>query len=41
MNNPNVIITPHSAFYSKEALNRITDNTVSIIRDFLKLNSTN
>jgi D-lactate dehydrogenase len=39
MNNPNVIITPHSAFYSKEALNRIIDSTISIIREFMKIQS--
>lgn len=32
---PNVIITPHSAFYSKEALQRILDTTVNNINAFL------
>ncbi len=33
---PNVYITPHSAFYSKEALQRILDTTISNIESFLK-----
>jgi D-lactate dehydrogenase len=32
---PNVIITPHSAFYSKEALMRIIDTTIGNIEGFL------
>ncbi len=32
---PNVIITPHSAFYSKEALLRIVDTTIENIEAFL------
>jgi D-lactate dehydrogenase len=32
----NVIITPHSAFYSKEALQRIMDSTLENIQGFLK-----
>ncbi len=32
---PNVIITPHSAFYSKEALMRIIDTTIENIEGFL------
>jgi D-lactate dehydrogenase len=32
---PNVIITPHSAFYSKEALIRIMDTTIENIEGFL------
>ena len=36
MNHPRVIVTPHSAFYSREALNRIIENTVTIIKDFMK-----
>lgn len=34
-NHPRVIITPHSAFYSREALNRIIDDTITIIKDFM------
>ncbi len=33
---PNVYITPHCAFYSKEALQRILDTTISNIELFLK-----
>jgi len=36
LNNPNVYITPHNAFNSKEALNRILDTTVDNINAFLK-----
>ncbi|MEM4239882.1 MAG: NAD(P)-dependent oxidoreductase [Candidatus Woesearchaeota archaeon] len=32
---PNVIITPHCAFYSKEALQRIIDTTIQNIEGFL------
>ncbi len=32
----NVIITPHSAFYTQEALERILDTTVSNINNFVK-----
>ncbi|MEM2915981.1 MAG: NAD(P)-dependent oxidoreductase [Candidatus Woesearchaeota archaeon] len=33
---PNVYVTPHCAFYSKEALERILDTTISNIESFLK-----
>jgi len=33
---PNVIMTPHSAFNTKEALQRILETTVTSIKDFLK-----
>lgn len=33
---PNVYITPHCAFYSKEALQRILDTTIANIESFLK-----
>jgi D-lactate dehydrogenase len=33
---PNVVITPHSAFYSKEALQRILDTTVENINAFFR-----
>ncbi len=36
INQPNVIITPHSAFDSKEALTRILDTTIENIRAFAK-----
>ena len=36
MNMPNVIITPHNAFNSKEAITRILDTTVSNIYSFQK-----
>jgi D-lactate dehydrogenase len=32
----NVIVTPHSAFYTKEALQRILDTTVKNIKSFMK-----
>jgi D-lactate dehydrogenase len=32
----NVIVTPHSAFYSKEAIERILDTTVENVKGFLK-----
>jgi len=32
----NVIITPHSAFYTREALERILDTTIDNIKQFLK-----
>lgn len=32
----NVLVTPHSAFYSREAVNRIRDETVENIKAFLK-----
>jgi len=34
LNQPNVIITPHNAFNSKEALTRILDTTIENILDF-------
>lgn len=36
MNHPNVVITPHNAFNSKEALDRITHTTIDNINAFLK-----
>ena len=38
---PNVIITPHVAFYSKEAEDRITETTIQNIQNFLQNNLTN
>lgn len=35
MNKENVIITPHSAFYSKEALHKIEETTIQNIQGFL------
>ncbi len=36
INQPNVIITPHNAFNSKEALTRILDTTIENIKAFIK-----
>jgi D-lactate dehydrogenase len=36
MESPNVIITPHNAFNSKEALEKISETTVSNIQAFIK-----
>lgn len=36
INEPNVIITPHNAFNSKEALTRILDTTINNIKSFAK-----
>lgn len=36
LNNPNVCITPHNAFNSKEALLRILDTTIENIKRFIK-----
>lgn len=36
LNAPNLVITPHSAFYTKEALERIARTTVDIIDSFKK-----
>ena len=36
INQPNVVITPHNAFNSKEALTRILDTTVESIKSFAK-----
>jgi len=36
INQPNVIITPHNAFNSQEALTRILDTTIENIKSFLK-----
>ncbi len=36
INQPNVIITPHNAFNSKEALTRILDTTVESIKSFAR-----
>ena len=36
INQPNVIVTPHNAFNSKEALTRILDTTVENIKSFSK-----
>lgn len=36
LNAPNLVITPHSAFYTKEALERIARTTVDIIQSFKK-----
>ncbi|MDO8536752.1 MAG: hydroxyacid dehydrogenase [bacterium] len=36
INQPNVIITPHNAFNSKEALTRILDTTIENIKSFAK-----
>ncbi len=36
LNQPNVIITPHNAFNSKEALTRILDTTIENIKSFAK-----
>ncbi|HZH97908.1 MAG TPA: NAD(P)-dependent oxidoreductase [Fimbriimonadaceae bacterium] len=36
MRHPNVIVTPHMAFYSKEALRRILETTVSNIRAYVQ-----
>jgi D-lactate dehydrogenase len=41
MRHPNVIVTPHMAFYSREALQRILDTTVANIESFLAGNPTN
>jgi D-lactate dehydrogenase len=41
MEDPRVIITPHTAFYSKEALERINDTTFKNIELFLKNKSEN
>lgn len=36
MNHPNVLITPHNAFNSQEALERITQTTIANIASYLK-----
>jgi D-lactate dehydrogenase len=36
LNAPNLVITPHSAFYTKEALERIARTTLDIIESFKK-----
>ena len=36
IDNENVVFTPHIAFYSKEALHRIIENTIQNIKDFDK-----
>jgi len=36
ISNENVVFTPHIAFYSKEALERIIENTIQNIKDFEK-----
>lgn len=41
MHHPNVVISPHLAFYSQEALQRILDTTVANIRSFLRGNPQN
>lgn len=41
LNQPNVIVTPHNAFNSQEALQRILDTTVENIRAFVKDNPIN
>jgi phosphoglycerate dehydrogenase-like enzyme len=38
---PNLIITPHSAFYTKEVLLRITELTIETIRSFRAGNPAN
>ncbi|MDD1768231.1 MAG: NAD(P)-binding domain-containing protein [Methanomassiliicoccales archaeon] len=38
---PNLIITPHSAFYTKEVLSRITELTIETIRSFKEGKPTN
>ncbi len=38
---PNVVITPHNAFNTKEAIQRIHDTTIENIKAFLAGNSTN
>ena len=35
INNPHVLITPHNAFNSIEALNRIDQTTIKNIKDFI------
>lgn len=35
MAHPRVIVTPHMAFYTREALHRMREKTVQIIRDFV------
>jgi D-lactate dehydrogenase len=40
LNHPNVIITPHNAFNSKEALERLMRETISVIEKFKKSTST-
>ena len=34
MRHPNVVVTPHMAFYSREAVNRILETTAANIRAF-------
>lgn len=41
LRNPNVLITPHNAFNSKEALQRILDTTLENIQGFLKKKTVN
>jgi D-lactate dehydrogenase len=41
LNNPNVIITPHNAFNSEEAVEKILDTTVENIEAYLKGNMIN
>jgi len=36
INHPNVLITPHSAFNSKEAIQRILDTTCDNLRGFFQ-----
>ena len=36
INHPKVLITPHNAFNSKEALSRITETTIQNVEGFLK-----
>jgi D-lactate dehydrogenase len=35
INHPKVLITPHNAFNSKEALDRITSTTIQNVKDYL------
>jgi len=41
VNHPKVVITPHNAFNTKEALERITKTTIENIKAFFKKNSIN
>ncbi|GIW62406.1 MAG: lactate dehydrogenase [Patescibacteria group bacterium] len=41
INHPKIIVTPHNAFNTKEALDRITMTTISNINNFLKKTPTN
>lgn len=41
INHPNVLITPHNAFNSSEALERITETTIANVKNFLKQKPSN